>query len=362
MPERSLFGDEAAFPAGLRDLGRDVHAWMQPNGSWGESNAGLVVGDGESLVVDSLWDLLLTRRMLDAMRDHTASAPIRYLVNTHSDGDHCWGNELVTGARIISSRASAEAMDELTPADMARLARLGAAMRAVGAIPVVGPARLRAAGRYFRRMQSPYDYSGVKLTPAQQTFAGTLKLEVGGRAVELIEVGPAHTPGDALVHVADARVLFAGDILFVGSTPVMWVGPVDNWIAALDRLLEMDVETIVPGHGPLTDKEGVRAVRDYWTLVESEARRLFEEGASAFDAARDILLSAEFAATDFAGWCNPERIAINVSTIYRRLRGDPPEVGALERIRVFAAVAELAERIPGAAPAAFHPPRPRAAA
>jgi cyclase len=65
-----------------------VHAWLQPNGVLGEGNAALVVGDGASLLVDTLWDRRLTRRMLAAMRPLVERAPIETLVNTHSDGDH----------------------------------------------------------------------------------------------------------------------------------------------------------------------------------------------------------------------------------------------------------------------------------
>jgi hypothetical protein len=91
MTSLSLHGDPARYPAGLQDLGSGLWAWLQPNGGLGESNAGLVVGAGESLLIDTLWDLPLTRRMLDAMAAPTAQAPIRRLVNTHADGDHCWG-------------------------------------------------------------------------------------------------------------------------------------------------------------------------------------------------------------------------------------------------------------------------------
>lgn len=70
---------------------------MQPNGLLGESNSGLVIGDGASLLIDTLWDPRLTRRMLAAMAELIAEAPIETLVNTHSDGDHWWGNEEVAG-------------------------------------------------------------------------------------------------------------------------------------------------------------------------------------------------------------------------------------------------------------------------
>ncbi len=83
-----------AYTKGLQDLGNGCYAYLQPDGSWGWSNAGLVVDSGESLLVDTLFDLKLTREMLDAMRraEPKAAATIGTLVNTHSNGDHCFGN------------------------------------------------------------------------------------------------------------------------------------------------------------------------------------------------------------------------------------------------------------------------------
>ena len=82
------------------------------------------------------------------------------------------------------------------------------------------------------------------------------ELSVGSREVRLIEVGPAHTRGDTLALLPAERVLFTGDILFHGGHPIAWAGPVSNWIAACDRILGMDVDVIVPGHGPLAEQGG----------------------------------------------------------------------------------------------------------
>lgn len=98
----SLMGATARFSGGLRDLGSGTYAWLQPNGEVGESNAGLVVGDGESVLIDTLWDLRLTRRLLAAAAEPTRDAPITMLINTHGDGDHCWGNQLLRGAEIVA--------------------------------------------------------------------------------------------------------------------------------------------------------------------------------------------------------------------------------------------------------------------
>ncbi len=95
--ERTPLGNPVAFDGGLVEIGARTWAWIQPNGGLGESNAGLVVGDGEALLVDTLWDENLTAAMLSAMEPVTAAAgaPIGQLFNTHGDGDHWYGNGLL---------------------------------------------------------------------------------------------------------------------------------------------------------------------------------------------------------------------------------------------------------------------------
>src|SRR6202045_537603 len=101
----------AGFTKGLHELGNGCYAYLQPDGSWGWSNAGLLADSGQSMLVDTLFDLPLTRQMLDAMRRaEPAAARIGSVVNTHSNGDHTFGNRLVEGAEIIASRACAEEM------------------------------------------------------------------------------------------------------------------------------------------------------------------------------------------------------------------------------------------------------------
>ena len=95
------------YTYGLHELGDSCFAYLQPDGGWGWSNAGLVVGDGSSLLVDTLFDLKLTQSMLDAMASTVRTAPIGTVVNTHANGDHCYGNQLVSHADIITSHETA---------------------------------------------------------------------------------------------------------------------------------------------------------------------------------------------------------------------------------------------------------------
>ena len=121
------------------------------------------------------------------------------------------------------------------------------------------------------------------------------------------------------------RTVFTGDILFVNGHPVIWAGPIANWLRACDLILGWDVQTVVPGHGPITDKSGVRALRHYLDYLRVEARRRFDAGLGYEEAARDISLAP------FAHWTDPERILVNVHALYREFRRDaaPPDAMAL---------------------------------
>ena len=312
-----------AREATLTEVADGCLAYVQGDGGWGWSNAGLVIGNGTSLLVDTLFDLRLTRRMLNQLAVHTESAPIATVVNTHANGDHCYGNSLVDGAQIVSSTATAREMPLVPPS---LLATLTAAPGEVGEL--------------FRRFFGEFAFEGIELRVPDQTFNGSLDLDVGGRTVQLREVGPAHTTGDTLVVVPDAGVVYTGDILFIGGTPIAWTGPLANWIAACDLMLDMNVDVVVPGHGPVTDKSGVRAVRDYLAFVEREATARCRAGVDAFDAAREI--AAEIGAHEqFATLGEFGRIAVNVDTVYRTV--DPAHRPA-DVVEQFRRMAELEQR------------------
>lgn len=303
------------YRRGLHEVGDHLHAYLQPDGSWGWSNAGLICGDGASLLVDTLFDLRLTREMLDEMAKVSANAPIGTVFNTHGNGDHCFGNQLLEGAEIIATTAAAEEMAEVTPQMMAAM------NSAEGEL-----------GDVFRKFFGAFDFEGIIATPPTRTFDGRLEVEVGGRLVELIEVGPAHTRGDAILYVPDAAAVFTGDILFINGTPIVWAGPLSNWVAACDLMLGMNLEVIVPGHGPITDRAGVAAVRDYLAYVDEAATGRFHAGLDAWEAARDI--AAELRLNpEFSSWGEFGRLAVNVDTAYRIL--DPSYVapGTVERFR-----------------------------
>jgi cyclase len=340
--QTSLLGRPARYRRGLSTVAEGVHAWLQPNGEVGESNAGLVVGAGESLLVDTLWDLRLTSAMLQAMASHTGTAPIGALVNTHGDGDHCWGNQLVEAQRI-ASRATAADIAADAPSSWRALAGLGRALRPLARLDHP-PRGLRTAGAVARLagQLSAYRFSGIRLSGPDRTFEGELTVEVGGRQVRLLELGPAHTPGDVVVHVPDAATIFTGDLVFAGVAPIMWVGPVENWIAALDRIIELGPRVVVPGHGPLSDLDAVHAMREYWDFTAVAVRRLVTAGVPPVEAATRIVHSAAFGRQPFAGWSGHERLAVSAHVIARSDRGGTGRVPPAQRLRLLTRLATLA--------------------
>jgi len=296
-----------AYERGLHELGDGLYAYLQPDGGWGWSNAGLITAEGTSLLVDTLFDPGLTRDMLDAMQPLTDANPIGQAFNTHGNGDHWFGNSLLPPD--IPIVASAGAIEDMCAAPASAVNVLFNQLD-------LGPEFDAFAARTMRK----FDFASVIERLPSESFEGRHELRVGNRDVHLIELGPAHTNGDAIAHVPDAGVVFTGDILFIEGTPIMWAGPVSNWLAACDRIIELNARTIVPGHGPVTDESGVRDVQRYLSYVRDEAKKRFEAGMDETAAADDIDVS------DFRDWGDPERIATNVATIYRELDPSLPPI------------------------------------
>lgn len=298
------------FTRGLHDLGNGCFAYLQPDGTWGWSNAGLIESRGATLLVDTLMGLDITRRMLEEMkRKVPASAHIGTLVNTHANPDHVLGNELVTGAEIIAGKKAAEDIGQMDPTLFVRMAQ--------------NWQQLGDAGEFFHEtMGRKFDFSGVRVVPPTRTFEREMTLTIGDKQVRLVDLGPAHTRSDTILHVPSDRTVFTGDILFSDSSPIIWEGPIENWIAACEYLLALDVEIIVPGHGPITDKSSVRAQKRYFEYLRAEARCRYEAGLGWEETAADIALA------DFGHWPDAERVVANVYALYREFGAPLPEGSA----------------------------------
>jgi len=305
----------------LQELARDIYACLQPDRGLGTSNSGLLNRDG-GLVVDTFWDLPHTRQMIKTYA-RVWKAPARRVVNTHRNGDHCWGNQLFPNAEIIGHRLCAAEFGKERPEFMQTLRNGG-----TSSDPVLAA---------FARRLADWDFTGIELRPPTTLVDERLTLDVDGIEARLIYVGPAHTSGDLIVHLPAERVVFTGDILFRLCTPIGWEGTYDRWIAALDRIVALEPDVVVPGHGPLCGVEGPREMKAYLQYVRGEAKRFFEKGLSTLEAAKRIDLGP------YAGWTEPERVVFQVDRAYRELRSEPFDA-PVDVTALFGAMYELASQ------------------
>lgn len=272
------------WPTELVEVGNGVFAYIQATGGFCISNAGFIVGDEEVLVVDTLFTPAMNREFQSQMRRVT-SLPARRLINTHHHIDHTLGNPFFPESRIISHCAACEEMEKT---------EIGLLDTIVGMAP-----------HFADQLE------GASLRSADETFEGSMELRLDNRLVQLLCFGPAHTAGDIAAYLPDERLLFAGDLAFFWVTPVSFDGFPAKWADVCDQLLALDVDRIVPGHGPVGGMDDMRLVRDYLTLLRDQAKAGYDAGLSEGDATRRLNLG------DFASWNEPERARFNVHRLYQ---------------------------------------------
>jgi glyoxylase-like metal-dependent hydrolase (beta-lactamase superfamily II) len=203
------------------------------------SNAGFVVTPAGVVVVDALGSPQLARELLEEIARVTP-LPVTHVIVTHYHADHVYGLQEFRrrGARIIAHRGGLEYLNSQTAA-----------------------ARLEAS----RSDLAPWIDAQTQLLAPDEWIDGPRELVLGGTRLLLQPVGPAHTPEDLVVFLPAERVLFAGDLVFRGRVPFVGQADSAHWIAALDALLRMDAQVVLPGHGALSSsaRADLQLTRDY---------------------------------------------------------------------------------------------------
>lgn len=279
----------STWPTGLIELADGVFAYVQQGGGLCVANAGLIVGTESCIVIDSLFAPSMTRAFREEIARVT-DKPVGLLINTHHHIDHSLGNVLFPEAQIVS-HVNARREQE----------RAGA-----GVIERLRPLLPELVA----------EVEGVEPRLPDVTFSGDLTLHIGSRTVRLLHLGVAHTIGDALVLLPKERILFAGDVAFHYVTPLAFEGHIGGWLEVCDMTFELDVETIVPGHGPVGGKAELREMRGYLASIREQARAAFDAGRTPEEATQSIDLG------EYASWPEPERLALNVERLYQEFRGE----------------------------------------
>jgi glyoxylase-like metal-dependent hydrolase (beta-lactamase superfamily II) len=299
----------------MEQVSKSCFAVLNPKNRMCDSNSGLI-NLGGGVVIDTQSDLSHARQMIELFGKVWSGMP-RRVVNTHEDGDHVWGNQLFDGAEIIAHRAVPDRMPLVAdPRDFRELLNGAGRVFSRLILRVLHPGILAVA----TQLRQDYDFSDIKLALPTTLFDERHVLNLDGTEVDLIYVGPCHQVGDTIVHVPAEGVLFAGDLIFRQCAPLGFAGTYEKWLKALDLIIWLDPDVIVPGHGPVCGIEGAMEMKAYLEYVREESRRCFDRGLTAIDASRRIDLGP------YAQWRGPARLYANVERAYREFRNEPADV------------------------------------
>jgi cyclase len=296
----------------LRAVGAGVHAWI---GAGGDSNAGAVETPHGLIVIDAQQNRALGEKLRSALKASFA-APIRVVVNTHYHLDHVAGNIAFADAPIIAHEKTLQALER----------ELGS-LSATGATVTDTLSKVRMFfGNNFDELVPEAERAWfinrvggstpMVIKPPSQTFADRLEFRLPTDALQMSYWGPAHCDGDILIHLEKGGVIFMGDLFFYGRFP--WFGDCDlnGWIAVLDRVLAMDVATVVPGHGEPASLKELAQFRTLLAAVRAEVEGAIKANWSEDAAARDIVLAPYAAMPRYKEW-----MPFNIRSTYRYLRG-----------------------------------------
>lgn len=295
----SVADEQRIGPAAARlsELLPGVYAYVQPDGSWWVNNAGAVVGDGSVLVIDTCATAERTTLFLNALNEAVGGAPLRMAVNTHQHGDHTYGNSLLPATTVLFGHTHMREALRVDPL-------IDGCPPAWQPVPDWGPVQRRLPDVAVEARQTLY---------------------VGDRRVELMHPGgPAHTTGDLIVWLPDEAVLYSGDLVFAGLTPLVLMGSVTGALETIDWLQSFEPRFLVPGHGPVLTGADIARVLDeqrrYYRFVLDVADKGISRGLTPLEAAKQASLG------EFADWLDAERIVLNLHREYADREGRDPDL------------------------------------
>ena len=265
--------DPAGVALETREISPGVYALLSNTGPI--DNSGFVVGDRGVLVVDAHINGEMGRQVQAAVQAVT-DRPLLYLAHTNHHGDHTFGNHAFPEeTRIVAHRETASLM------------RLFAREKGF-MLQLVGD------------NEQVFDDAPTRLPDI--VFEGSLRLDLGGRSVELHHFGRGNTPGDTVVFCPDARVAWTGNLVVGG--PVPWVLECDarDYLVTLARLAAtLDVQTVVPGHGAIVPGTMIGSSVDYFVDLVISVRAAQRDGWNLEETMSRLTLAARFAPGGTAG-------------------------------------------------------------
>jgi cyclase len=307
----------------LEELAEGVWAALAAEDGGAGSNAGLVDLGDRTLVFDAFESHLAAADLQKASQALTGRVP-GIVILSHFHFDHWAGLQVFAELPILATHATRQSMQ-------AEVEEVLEFKRDLGTLEAetretekrmqaeTDPVQRRALQSSAARMRWT-----LKALPALEptlpniTFAGKTVFHGTRHSVELIPMGRGHTESDCLLYLPEERIVFAGDLGFFQQQPFMSDCFPQEWLARIAELCAWEVETLVPGHGPLGGKEDLELDAGYIRALEDLARQAIKDGLPLEEAQR-MSLPEPFDAWQRVG----RRFQTNMWAAYRR-QGQTP--------------------------------------
>jgi glyoxylase-like metal-dependent hydrolase (beta-lactamase superfamily II) len=272
-------------PAVMKQVAPDLYFHFD----YDSSNSIIWTTEEGVLVIDTRQHPRGAKELVDKIKKIT-DKPIRWAVVTQAHGDHYLGNQVFKelGATLVSQIDAARIMEKYFDKDLAR------------------------RGAFFKRYG--FDPKEIKMTLPDVTFETKMNIHLGSKVAQLIYFGPAQDPGASFIYFPHAKALATGGSYATRS----WANPmftpsVDGWIAALRKIMEMDVEIYLPGHGDTATKKDVQEAIDFLVDLQGGVKDAIAKGMSREQAAKNLQFPK------YKDWRNADRAGDNITAMYHLL-------------------------------------------
>ena len=256
-------------------------------------NTTVIVGERQVFVVDSCFLPSAAREDIAQIRQWS-DKPVSFLLNTHFHNDHNLGNRVYMDAfpalTIIAHVETKKDMDMFGPGSSSRAEKESASIQEMLATgktrdgrPLTQEEITEVKNALAQRAPVMEELRQVKFQSATLTFEHDFSIDLGNREVQIKFLGRGNTAGDAVVYLPKEKIVVAGDLV-VHPIPYIYDGYPSEWVQTLQKLSQLDADTIVPGHGPIMhDKAYIFLIRDLLqSALEQMNAKLRQTGPAMF--------------------------------------------------------------------------------
>ncbi|MFR1708768.1 MAG: MBL fold metallo-hydrolase [Clostridium sp.] len=241
---------------------------------------------------------------MDVFKEVSGGKKPGYVVSSHYNCDHTWGNKVFEDSCIIMHKEADRERKSESIDFWSNIVKLDKNAEGISEGP-----------KFLANELDGFDLTGIEWVYPDIEIESDINMRLGDTVVQILNVAPAHSDSDLLLWMPEEKVLFAGDIVFNGCAAYSEEG-IRNWVSVLNRIInELKPEVVVPGHGAICGLDFVIEQRDYLLNLVEEFNKHYDDDIDAMELSKKIDVS------QFLHWISPERAYASIDALLKGKRG-----------------------------------------